>query len=68
MGRFKKGQKVFHAYSGRWVEVVEDNGGEKVKIRIDGIELHTLRKNLKTSAEIGALPQEEPQGESGSYV
>lgn len=44
---FKSGQLVLHVPSGKIVEVVRDEGGVKVVVKVDGVILSVLRKNLK---------------------
>ena len=44
---YQKGQKLLHVPLNRVVEVVRDEGGTKVVVRIDGIEISVLRENLK---------------------
>lgn len=44
---FQRGQKLIHVPSGKPVEVIRDEGGAKVVVKVDGIEISVLRKNLK---------------------
>lgn len=44
---FKAGQLLLHTPSNKVVEVVRDEGGVKVVVKVDGVVLSVLRKNLK---------------------
>ena len=47
MKKFEKGTKVRHIKAGEVVEVVRDEGGPKVVVKVDGVEISVLRDNLE---------------------
>ena len=54
---YRKGQKVFHIHSKKIVEVVRDEGGVKVVVRVDRAEVSVPRWNLRP------LEEEDGQGQ-----
>ena len=50
---YRKGQKVFHIPTKQVVEVVRDEGGVKVVVRVDRAEVSVPRKNLRPLEEEG---------------
>ena len=50
---YRKGQKVLHIPTGRTVEVVRDEGGVKVVVKVDRAEVSVPRKNLRPLEEEG---------------
>ena len=48
---YKKGQKLLHIPSKRVVEVVRDEGGVKVVVKVDQAEVSVPRQNLKPLEE-----------------
>jgi len=44
---YQKGQKLLHILTGRIVEVVRDEGGVKVVVKVDRAEVSVLRRNLR---------------------
>ena len=48
---YRKGQKVLHVHSKKIVEVVRDEGGVKVVVKVDRAEVSVPRKNLRPLEE-----------------
>lgn len=48
---YRRGQKLLHVPSGLVVEVVRDEGGTKVVVKVDSVEVSVLRENLR---EVGS--------------